>query len=978
MFPKNIKSILIVTMSLVMVLSSVVLYADCDYMAMLSKNNFQISQFPTETDYFFQFQKDRSSATIQEDGYGIVYYKNGQYTIPYDHSDPLSETNQAYYLFGEWDHSWYQHHGPSGQTEFPQPEFPGYYWNDSNYQSEHPSKPDYDWIDISGIGTQVTFTHNDQASGPFNVGFDFEFYSEVEDQFIINPNGWIGFGEDNTSYNTEYGIPHPGAPNSAIFGFWDDLNPINNNPNGIPGGNVYYHSNTDRLVVWFDDVVEWSSSEPTEIYNFQIILYSNGNIKIQYQSVQGTTNSGTIGIQNNTGSDGLQVVDNANFTINDSYVENELAVLFSTEAYPEPLDIAEERIMNSANEAIIVLGHDRNRAFESRYAISQHPFRFSWNDKTYTFQHNGYHDYKEAMRYYCLQQDNNWFNIHPLNWEIYGSTIEDLSTVNDTEILFHYIMAHIIQYEGDVVGGIISALNEEAVYDDVNDIYLNFDELFQDDVTNKINITLSDGEALYVFRNTGINGNSYNLSYRDYANGFVGVKTQGTIPNGTQIQQFSLIEIPRSGEIVTYENIFDLDAKLFTSGVTWSSFPRLTEQGTSNDEIFEQAYYENGFNGLLQDPITGELSINGFNKILGYRDGDIKIEYDDGEFIDDDFDNMLFRHEGYKIEVEEGAEPTTLIVNGERLGSYTLDMLDLERYWLGYYIPYPQNIEDAFGDFWGDVNRVWAEDWYYDAHLIQRGGDPTQLSSNSTKGKTMEYGKMYIVDMYRDVEDFSWYGSTTVEEPIKKTAPENFSFTEKMDYEVIDVINIPSNVTEIGVFEDDVCVGAITVEDSCEQILVYSDNANRDPIPFSFEIVTGRGLSFPIKDYLVLNPMTGEFEPSVIISGRQSYSAIKFDEQEEPENIISRPVLNGNYPNPFNPTTTISFSLPAEQDIELTIFNIKGQKVKTLYSGSADVGDHSIIWEGKDNNDKQVSSGIYFYKLTTNNKELTRKMLMMK
>jgi flagellar hook assembly protein FlgD len=70
--------------------------------------------------------------------------------------------------------------------------------------------------------------------------------------------------------------------------------------------------------------------------------------------------------------------------------------------------------------------------------------------------------------------------------------------------------------------------------------------------------------------------------------------------------------------------------------------------------------------------------------------------------------------------------------------------------------------------------------------------------------------------------------------------------------------------------------------------------------------------------------------------------------------------------------------VPREEDIELTIYNIKGQKVRTLYSGIVDEGEHKMIWNGKDTNNKLVSSGIYFYKLKTNNKELTRKMLMMK
>ena len=642
------------------------------------------------------------------------------------------------------------------------------------------------------------------------------------------------------------------------------------------------------------------------------------------------------------------------------------------QTHPQQMDDAEIAVGNPNNDAVIVLGHDRKT---TQNAYGNHPFWFEVDnnnngtiDQTYTFQHNGdCDDLREGMMNYLDDKyGEQWFIDNPSNW---GASNNNYSDWIDSELLFHFIMSHILEYEGDVVGGIIAALNYNGEFGD-------FSSYFHDEYdTYRINFVLSDGEALYAFRNNP----GANLSYKSFNDEFVVVKTDIVIPQGQNINQFSLVEIPRNSEIVTYENIFELDAKLFASGVTWTSCPRLTEQGTSNDEIFEQAYYEYGESGLLQESYQGAPTINDFDIIYGHRNGnDIEIDYDGGNFIDiTGFDNMLFRHEGYKIEVLEGADPTVLIVDGNRLGSYTLNMSHLDNYWLGYYIPYPQNIEVAFGDDFENVNKIWAEDWYYDAHYIQRG-DHSQLSSNSTKGKTMEYGKMYIVNMYRDVTSFSWNGSTTAEEPTRKTAPENFSYTEKADYEVIDVVSIPSNITEIGVFEDEVCVGAIAVEDSCEQILVYSDNSNRDPIPFTFEIVTGRGFSTPTKDYLVLNQMTGEFEPSVIISGRQGYSAIKFGEQKESENIISGPVLNGNYPNPFNPITTMSFSLPNEENIELTIYNIKGQKVKTLYSGLADEGEHTMIWEGKDSNDKLVSSGLYFYKLKTNNKELTRKMLMMK
>ena len=85
-----------------------------------------------------------------------------------------------------------------------------------------------------------------------------------------------------------------------------------------------------------------------------------------------------------------------------------------------------------------------------------------------------------------------------------------------------------------------------------------------------------------------------------------------------------------------------------------------------------------------------------------------------------------------------------------------------------------------------------------------------------------------------------------------------------------------------------------------------------------------------------------------------------------------------NYPNPFNPETKIIFNISEFSKISLEIFNIKGQKVKTLIDNTIDKGQHSIIWDGKDGNNQIVSSGVYFYKLTTPTKTLTNRMLLLK
>jgi hypothetical protein len=85
-----------------------------------------------------------------------------------------------------------------------------------------------------------------------------------------------------------------------------------------------------------------------------------------------------------------------------------------------------------------------------------------------------------------------------------------------------------------------------------------------------------------------------------------------------------------------------------------------------------------------------------------------------------------------------------------------------------------------------------------------------------------------------------------------------------------------------------------------------------------------------------------------------------------------------NYPNPFNPETKIVFNLPEEGNVKLDIYNIKGQKVKILLDCYMSPGRSEMIWNGKDDNGKRVSSGVYFYQLVTDKKTITPKMILIK
>jgi len=88
--------------------------------------------------------------------------------------------------------------------------------------------------------------------------------------------------------------------------------------------------------------------------------------------------------------------------------------------------------------------------------------------------------------------------------------------------------------------------------------------------------------------------------------------------------------------------------------------------------------------------------------------------------------------------------------------------------------------------------------------------------------------------------------------------------------------------------------------------------------------------------------------------------------------------LHPNYPNPFNPTTNISFALPVDSKVSLKLYNVAGQLVRTLVNETMPAGNHTVTWDGNNSNGEKVASGIYFYKLNAGDFSKTMKMVMTK
>lgn len=116
------------------------------------------------------------------------------------------------------------------------------------------------------------------------------------------------------------------------------------------------------------------------------------------------------------------------------------------------------------------------------------------------------------------------------------------------------------------------------------------------------------------------------------------------------------------------------------------------------------------------------------------------------------------------------------------------------------------------------------------------------------------------------------------------------------------------------------------------------------------------------------------FRANIHRTGRHGYDPLT------PVGDTPRPqwLLAQNYPNPFNPTTTIVFELPAASRASLIVYDVTGARVRTLVEGPTRVGRHAIVWDGKNDARQPVGSGVYFYRLVTSGKSLTKKMVLLK
>jgi Leucine-rich repeat (LRR) protein len=185
-------------------------------------------------------------------------------------------------------------------------------------------------------------------------------------------------------------------------------------------------------------------------------------------------------------------------------------------------------------------------------------------------------------------------------------------------------------------------------------------------------------------------------------------------------------------------------------------------------------------------------------------------------------------------------------------------------------------------------------------------------------------------------------------------------------------VSISANLEWEGNFDDCNVVYEVFLGESKNELLSIgiAEVEDHELVPFSVELDINKAYWWRVDAITEIDTLKGGIwkfftgDPSV---------------DNEEELTINDYELLENYPNPFNPSTTISFSIPVDSEVELSIFNVKGQKIKTLANGSFKYGMHKFLWNGKNANEEKVSSGLYLYRLNIDGKaESVRKCLLLK
>lgn len=842
----------------------------------------------------------------------------------------------------------------------------GYFWIDS----DEPGGPGFNWIDISNVGTEITGLYGDSNVGFFPIGFNFPFYNRVYSMFRFCSNGFISFTSASSDWSNDP------IPNQSVFDlvapFWDDLFVDTNTK-------AYYHFDGEKLIVQFNRFRTSSAQYNT----FEILLYPDGRIVFQYLIMQTSSASATIGIQNYNGSDGLEIA------FNSDYVHNRMAIHISTGLPWLQLSRKAGLVVAGQSDAIgirfyatsfksdttlyanlviksndplaqftriptkmkittaeFISGQIRSDSKPLKDAIAQ-----VWDeypsgtmidsdttsaDGTYFLTVPPSGD-KYTVRAYCHRY------FPSFKEQVAGNTanlifqLKPIPSITPTTEWVDFYSKNSHFWGGLVqMGDIVTAEDPDGVVCGICTVdkspgNYGFLPVYRDDpYSTNVDEGAEPGDSL-VFRINGYQARPMGPESPIWT-------AHGDIRNvDLLVEEIDTVKI----QLVTGWNL-----------VSWHVEP-------ANDST----------HALLKDLLSN------CTVVMSFEQG--ALVYDPKN---PDLSNLkrLDHLHGYWFRM---LKSDTLVIIGNPV-DYTIEPISCERGWnLVSYLPtQPDSVAHAFQTVINHLVRAYGFDngaktydpkhpefstlnflypgsgyWMYltasDTLIypkpipgIKRSEQPDELmhliassqSNESSLIPTYEWINLFGDSIELDGKLLA-RGTHIIARDAQGTICGEF------------IVSIPGRLGFMPIYRDD---PATAIDEGA---------------------VPGEPISIFFNDYELPMQITWTSFGDLI-----DVAPLITSLNCKPTNLPDKFALSYNYPNPFNPQTTIKFQLPQRQYVTLKIYNMLGQEIRTLKAEEMEPGYYNVLWDGRDNQGMLVANGVYLFQLKAGVHQSTKKMVMLK
>ena len=946
------------------------------------------------------------------------------------------------HLYNEWGFDQYAEfniqigqvnaHTPLGPDAY------GYFIYDIT-DTAYPDCPVYEWIEINpslgGSGTKITTFYDPGSSSDegdqtgaitlqqIDLPFTFPFYGIDYNQITVCVNGFIVMGVTENGEFRNYHLPGGYGPSPMLAPFWDDLCLIND-----AGIYKYYDSQNHRFIIEYYKMrngYNRSSLETFEVIFYDPVFYptsmGQGMVKFQYQDFNNVDigqggyspthgNFCTVGIKDHTNTVGLEYTFNNQYANAAAPITNSSALLITTAPvlYESPFLILDEVIINDSNFNHIIEPGETVELGIELMNIGLSPATqvqlSAFCSSEYVVLMNAYSTYSN------ISGDSTEINNTPITLQI------DANCPAGAEILINlhisisgniwdfpvYITVHKpdIQYSGMYMNDCISG-NGNGLIDpgETLDLIINFANNTPVSATN-ISGTITCLSEFVTIHNSsciissllagGISQAVYNITISP--NVIVGNNLTfylTYLADLTTIHNEQLVlSVGTTGMNADFENNNgNFVPNPSSNGWEWGvSTVAGAHSGTKVWGTRLNSPYPNNANYQLTTPsvyIGNNFMLefwHYFNTEVNYDGGNVKISTNGGAT--------------WTLITPEGGYPASNlgVLNGPGYDGNSGGWV-FARFNLSIYANQSVQFRFTFASDSGVTGDGWFIDDVRTTGFVEFAG---KVFGTVTSGNPdIDFSKVNVQNSnswitHPDVEGhYTFYlpigvhslsafadgyqDSNSVEVTISLANPSAqqdfylayFAPVSGISYNVADsVLNLiwnPPSEPEFPLMHYEIYrrinAGAFALA-GITNLPVYAETLEELGTDYYF--------------YVVCVYSEGSSVPSEILH----FNYITNNEDPLHPPLVTK--LLNNYPNPFNPETNIRFTLQETAPAKLYVYNIKGQLVKKLIDEILPSGMHQIVWNGKDSNNRNVASGMYFYILESKNYSCMKKMLLLK